>query len=160
VCIPAHAFGTCVPSDDLFLSPQHRVVVAGENCELLFGRAEVFVAARHLLGSVARPADPGEDVHYHHLLLDRHEILLANDLACESFQPARRTIDPMTGENRAALEAVLATLGEAEMLARPDALPTLTAHEAQVLTHAMMTQAAKSGTVRLDRAGTRQGAFA
>jgi hypothetical protein len=102
-------------------------------CELFFGSPRVFVIARHLPLSVAHSPEPDAEVVYYHLLLDQHYVLLANGLPCESFQPARRTVEALSPEARASLDATLAVLGEAAMLARPDALPTLASYEARVL---------------------------
>jgi Hint domain len=137
VRIPAHAFGPGMPSRDLDVSPQHRVVVEGPACELLFGMPRAFVVAKHLLGTLAHTPKsddgPDEGIEYVHLLLDRHEILVSNGLSSESFQPARRMLELMSGENLDRLMAALEVLGADAMLARPDALTTLSSREARVL---------------------------
>jgi hypothetical protein len=133
IVISANAFGPGLPMCDLAVSPQHRIVVEGPECELFFGSPRVFVIARHLPLSVAHSPEPDAEVVYYHLLLDQHYVLLANGLPCESFQPARRTVEALSPEARASLDATLAVLGEAAMLARPDALPTLASYEARVL---------------------------
>lgn len=133
VRIPAHAIRPGLPERDLDLSPQHRIVLEGAACELLFGLPRVFVAARHLLGTIAHVPEEVEDVRYLHVLLEDHEIILGNGLPSESFQPARRMIELMTGRTRASLMATLDALGAQAMLTRPDALPTLKSYEAQAL---------------------------
>jgi len=133
VRIPAHAFAPGLPERDLDLSPQHRIVLEDPACDLLFGTPRVFVNARHLLGTLARVPQEGEEVRYVHLLLERHEILLAEGLPAESFQPARRMVDLMVGPMRDSLMRTLEVLGAEAMLARPDALPTLKSPEAAVL---------------------------
>lgn len=132
VRVPAHAFGPGLPTRDLDLSPQHRVVVEGAACELLFGMPRAFVVARHLLGSVAHSPEAEDGVQYVHLMLDTHEIVVGNGLPSESFQPARRMLEIMTGDNLARLNAALDVLGADAMLTRPDALPTLSSREAKV----------------------------
>lgn len=133
IVIRAHAFGPGLPICDLAVSPQHRIVVEGPECELFFGSPRVFVVARHLPLTVAHSPVPEAEVRYYHLLLDQHYVLLANGLPCESFQPARRTVEALSPVARASLDATLAVLGEVEMLTRPDALPTLASYEARVL---------------------------
>jgi hypothetical protein len=140
VTIRANAFGAGLPLRDLMVSPQHRIVVEGPDCELLFDSARVFVIARHLPDAVAHSPDPEGDVVYYHILLENHEILLANGLPVESFQPARRMVEAMSGEARAALDATLDVLGAEAMLTRPDALPTLAAYEARVLSGSIVAQ--------------------
>ena len=136
--IPAHAVRPGCPERDLDLSPQHRIVLDGPACELLFGLPRVFVVANHLVGTLAEVVEDAEGVTYVHLLLEEHEILLGNGLPSESFQPARRVIEGMTGPARAALDATLAVLGAEAMLSRPDALPTLRSPEARVLLHRLV----------------------
>ncbi|MFN5998168.1 MAG: Hint domain-containing protein [Paracoccaceae bacterium] len=132
VHVRAHAFGPGLPDRDLVLSRQHRIVVESAACELLFGESRAFVLAGHLPAGLASSPDPTEDVVYFHILLETHEILLANGLAAESFQPARRLIETLSVPTRQSLDEVLAVLGEQAMLTRPDALPTLTQREAQL----------------------------
>jgi Hint domain len=134
VVIPAGAIGAGIPDADLKVSPQHRIAIAAPGCELLFGLDSVFVPARFLLDSVAVQAEPAEEVVYHHILLEDHELLLSNGMVSESFQPARRMIEVMSDNIRETLMATLETLDVTEtMLSRPDALPTLTRREAEVL---------------------------
>jgi hypothetical protein len=128
-----HAFGPGLPDRELVLSPQHRVVVEGPVCQLLFGLERAFVIARHLPDHMAETPDPESDVVYFHILLSGHKILLANGLPCESLQPSRRMIEALSAEAQASLLAAIAGLGPEEMLTRPDALPTLTHREAHVL---------------------------
>lgn len=132
--IPAGAIRPGVPDADLKVSPQHRIAIDAPGCELLFGVETVFVPARFLLDYLAVRATSTEDVVYHHVLLENHELLVSNGLISESFQPARRMIEIMSHEMRATLMATLEALEATEaMLSRPDALPTLARHEAAVL---------------------------
>lgn len=133
VRVPANAFGPGLPVRDLDLSPQNRIVVEGAACELLFGMPRAFVIARHLLGSIAHTPDTDDGVTYVHLLLDSHGIVVGNGLPSESFQPARRMLDIMTGDNLSRLNAALEVPGLDGMLTRPDALQTLSSREAKVL---------------------------
>lgn len=133
VHLHAHAFGRGLPERELVLSPQHRIVVEGAACELLFGTERAFVVARHLTAPFASMPEPEADVTYFHVLLERHEILIANGLPCESLQPARQMIDALSSAARNGLKAVVDTLGAEALMTRPDALPTLNHREASVL---------------------------
>lgn len=137
VHVRAHAFGPGLPERELVLSPQHRIVVEGPACELLFGMERAFVIARHLPAHMAEMPDPHDEVVYFHLLLSEHEILRANGLPCESLQPARRMIEALSTAAEESLLGVLSALGMDGMLQRPDALPTLNHREARVLFAAM-----------------------
>lgn len=137
VHLRAGAFGPGLPESDLVLSPQHRVVVEGPACELLFGLERAFVIARHLPEPFATRPEPEADVTYYHLFLENHEVLVTNGLPSESLQPARRMIEAMSDEARESLMAVLEVLGTDAMLTRPDALPTLNHRETRVLLAAL-----------------------
>lgn len=131
--IPAHAIRRGMPDRDLDLSPQHRIVIDGAACELMFGQPRVLVVAKHLVGTLAQVVEDDAGVTYFHLLFEEHEILLSNALPSESFQPARRMVEQMAGGAQTALMATLDALGAEAMLTRPDALPTLRSPEARVL---------------------------
>ena len=77
-----------VPARRTRLSPQHRVLMTGPQAELHFEDSEVFAKAKHLTGrgGVGRD-DHSRSVTYVHLLLDRHEVLMADGMWSESFRP-------------------------------------------------------------------------
>jgi Hint domain len=153
VRIPANAFGPSTPDADLFVSPQHRIVLEGHMAELLFGEARVLVAAKHLIGAFADKVEPDADVDYFHILTEGHEILVSNGLPTESFQPARRMIDVMAADTRAILEQTLSVLGRHDMLSRKDALLSLKRHEAQLLAELMQRpQVARRGPASIKAA--------
>jgi hypothetical protein len=143
--IPAGALGAAGPQADLFVSPQHRVVIEGAAPSLLFGEERVLVAAKHLVQSgIAEQMNPGEEVRYFHVMLEEHELLVTNGLVTESFQPARRTLDVMSTENQERLVAAIEALGVEQMLTRPDALPSLNHREGIAL--GAMLKAMATGT--------------
>jgi hypothetical protein len=75
VRIRAGAFGKRLPSRDLLLSPEHAVFVDG-----------VLIPVRALTGCAGIDVDPDiETVTYFHVELDRHAVLLAEGLPCESW---------------------------------------------------------------------------
>jgi hypothetical protein len=74
VRVTVGAFGRSLPSRDLFLSPDHAVFVDGN-----------LVPVRHLINGVSIVQESREAVTYWHVELDRHEVILAEGLACESF---------------------------------------------------------------------------
>ncbi|KPP93105.1 MAG: Hint domain [Rhodobacteraceae bacterium HLUCCA08] len=113
VRIRAGAFGL---HRDLLLSPQHRVLVRDTLAELMFGEAEVLVAAKDLVNDRTVRVVEGGEVTYVHLLFDRHQVIWSEGLATESFLPGPQTseafeadivaeitelfpeLDPMTGQ--------------------------------------------------------------
>ena len=99
---------------------------------MLFGEAEVLVAATHLtrLAGV-EPVFP-QGVTYLHILFDGHEIVCADGAWSESFQPAQRMLDGMGAEQADEILALFPDLPLAEV-AFPAARLSLKAHEARVL---------------------------
>jgi hypothetical protein len=82
------ALGGDIPTEDLRLSPGHRVVLRGLRAQALFNVPEVLVTARDLVDGRAIRQDLAlHGVTYVHLLLEEHQVLLANGVACESFHP-------------------------------------------------------------------------
>jgi hypothetical protein len=110
----------------LLVSPQHRLLIRDSRAELLFGVAEVLAPALGLVDgtTVRRRAMPR--VVYVHLLLDRHEILLAEGCAAESLLPGMRLRADMPGLDAALAQAArehgparpLLTVAEARLWAR------------------------------------------
>lgn len=88
-------FETGVLGNDrpLLVSPQHRVLIEGWQAELLFGETEVLSAAVHLVNGSTIRRVPDRAVSYHHILFDRHEIVMSNGAPTESFFPGETILD-------------------------------------------------------------------
>ncbi len=129
------ALGRGLPLRNTLVSPQHRMLIEGAGPEMLFGEAEVLVAASHLTGlaGVAQTLPAG--VTYIHLLLDRHEIICANGSWTESFQPADRMLSAMDSAQRNEIAEIFPDL-MVESEAYQSARLSLKAHEARVLLQA------------------------
>lgn len=132
VRIAADAFGPGAPRRDVMVSPQHRVLVRHAHAELLFGEAEVLVAAKHLLGrpGISR-CDCSEPVHYVHLLCDSHEVLQTEGIWSESFQPGEMSSVAWDKAQRQELQALFPQLPTAQTA--PSARPSLKRYEAAAL---------------------------
>jgi hypothetical protein len=74
VRIKRGAFGRGLPARDLLLSPDHAVYAEG-----------VLIPVRHLIDGVRIVQRPVRRAHYFHVELDRHDIVLAEGLAVESY---------------------------------------------------------------------------
>ena len=81
----------------LFVSPQHRILLTGWRAELFAGQPEVLAAATHLVNDSTIRAVQMDRVTYHHIMFDRHEVIEAEGLACESLFPG----DQIMGQDRA-----------------------------------------------------------
>jgi hypothetical protein len=88
VRIKAGTFGN---HDTLMVSPQHRVLIRDALAELLFGEAEVLVAAKDLINDRSIRSVVGGQVDYAHLYFDQHQIIFSNGLATESLLPGPQT---------------------------------------------------------------------
>jgi Ca2+-binding RTX toxin-like protein len=130
VRIAAGALGQGVPHAPVTVSPQHRVLIVDPQSEMLFGEAEVLVAAQHLVDDVTVTQPYLADATYVHLLFDRHEVVQTSGLWSESFQPAERTLAGMDIAQRNEIKALFPDLSPQTY---PAARPTLKAHEARVL---------------------------
>ncbi|SFR47574.1 Hint domain-containing protein [Yoonia tamlensis] len=140
VRIPANAIAENVPSSDLFVSAQHRIVLEGSWCDLLFSEERILTPAKHLVGAIAEWVDPDADVAYFHILFDDHEILVSNGAPTESFQPALRAFNGISAEMRASLSAVVEPQRLKELFMRPDAMRSLNASEALTLIGALFAK--------------------
>jgi hypothetical protein len=74
VRIEAGAFGPSQPIRDLVLSPDHAVFADS-----------VLIPVRHLVNGSTIRHEPVDAVTYWHVELDRHDIMLAEGLPCESY---------------------------------------------------------------------------
>lgn len=130
--IAAGALGHGLPLRTMKVSPQHRMLMEGAKAEMLFGEAEVLVAATHLavLAGVEQKLTAG--ISYIHVMFDRHEIICANGAWTESFQPALRMLGGMNEAQAAEISALFPDLAGAEF-DYPAARLSLKAHEARVL---------------------------
>ncbi|MDH3263355.1 MAG: Hint domain-containing protein, partial [Paracoccaceae bacterium] len=141
----ASCLGPGLPSDDLLLSPQHRLLLSGWRVELHLGEAEVLAPARQLLGwpgiGVARDCT---QVSYFHLMFDRHEIVRANGLPAESFFFGDRMRDGLAEDQ---VQEILALFPE---------LATVAPRPARPFTHAYEVAALGSATQTLRQAGESQ----
>lgn len=86
VIIRADALGPGVPSADLMVSQQHRILVRSKIAERMFSCREVLVAAKHLceLDGV-EIVEQSTGVSYFHILFEKHEIVQSNGAETESL---------------------------------------------------------------------------
>lgn len=137
------AAGALGEHEPLCLSPEHRVLVQATLAEMFFGEAEVLVAAKHLVNDRTIRALPGGEVEYLHLMFDRHQVIWAGGLPCESFFPAKQSFSAL---ERDALDELLAIFPEIDPETGagygPAARRVLKGFEAQVMMDGMMVNRA------------------
>ncbi|QDC07919.1 Hint domain-containing protein [Oceanicola sp. D3] len=81
------AAGTLGNTRDLVVSQQHRILIEGWRAQMYFGEDEVLVAAKSLLGHDGVHLMPCREVTYLHLMFEGHEIIEAEGVPTESFDP-------------------------------------------------------------------------
>ncbi|MCJ8139339.1 Hint domain-containing protein [Falsirhodobacter halotolerans] len=80
------ALGDGLPTSDLLVSQQHRILVRSKIAMRLFGSSEALVAAKHLtLLEGIEIFDTTKEVEYFHILFDGHQVIFAEDTATESL---------------------------------------------------------------------------
>ena len=119
------ALGGGLPKRALVVSPQHRLMVRSAIAGRMFGAQEVLVAAVQLVGlpGIERYR-PKHGVHYVHLRLDRHQIVLAEGAPAETLLFAPGSLAALSVAQRAELRAIFPHLsaffcGASEVPARP-----------------------------------------
>ncbi len=113
VKIVANCFGKGRPFEDLYVSPNHRILIESHLCALWFVTHQVFSAAKYLVdGKGISAAPPDFLVVYYHLLFDQHEVIFSNGLASESFHPGQVGLDAFGAEVRAEILTLFPELGD------------------------------------------------
>lgn len=136
VRLTAGAFGIARPDRDLIVSPQHRMLVRGAAARALFAEEEVLVRACDLVnGRQIRFEGGMPELHYIHLMFERHQILTANGLETESFHPASTRFEMIAPEQRAGLLALLPEVAENPLSYGACARRALKPSEAAILRH-------------------------
>lgn len=120
--IRAGALGVDSPSQDLIVSPQHRVLVRSRIAQRMFGTFEVLVAAKQLLSLDGfELATDLTEVEYFHIMFDRHEVVRSNGADTESLYTgvqALRMVGPAAREELLTLFPDLVDAGRATLPAR------------------------------------------
>lgn len=109
--------GALCNTQDLLLSPRHKVLVTGWKAEMLFGEDEMLVPIKHLCNgrSIFCERDLGF-VMYYHLLCDHHEVVFADGAPVETLDYAFLAGLPVTHPDRQEVEALFpGLLGSSRM---------------------------------------------
>lgn len=108
VRIKAGALGKGLPSRDLLVSQNHRLLFEDACTELYFGESDVLVAAKHLC--VLPGVDiviPEKPLAYYHILCGAHDILTANGCAAESMLLGEEALISIAPDDLARLDTLL-----------------------------------------------------
>lgn len=114
------ALGPDVPTQPITLSRQHRVLLRSALVQRMCHKAEIFVAAKDLLGlkgvSVVETCDP---VTYYHIACDRHEVVMANGMPTETLLFGEQALKALPLAQRAELAAIFPDLMTSDQRATP-----------------------------------------
>ncbi|WP_430447966.1 Hint domain-containing protein [Rhodophyticola sp.] len=128
VVIAAGAIGN---SEELVVSPEHRIYFEDLALDLLFGHDRALVAAKHLVGLPGVDRRTGGTITYTHLMFDRHRIVDANGCLSESFFPADMALAALDYEPMAELLSLYPDLIRRPAAYGPTAAPVLRRYEAE-----------------------------
>ncbi|MFZ9948649.1 MAG: Hint domain-containing protein [Gemmobacter sp.] len=125
--------GTLGNRDDLYVSPQHRILLQGWRAEILSGEPQVLAAAIDLVnGGTIRQVEVAE-VEYFHLLFDAHQIVWSNAVPSESLHVSRNSVASLRPEQRHEIATLFPELLATERPLVAIVRPTLRPFEARIL---------------------------
>lgn len=134
VLIAADALGPGLPARPMRVSPQHRILMAGPEAEMMFGSHEVLIPALHMVGLPGITRDTAPTVTYIHVMCDRHEVIRGDGIWSESFQPGDLSLAGLDADQRAELFHLFPELEAADgRQSYVAARMTLKSHEARAL---------------------------
>ncbi|MEM7441262.1 MAG: Hint domain-containing protein, partial [Pseudomonadota bacterium] len=129
------SFGAGMPERDMWVSPQHRMLVQGNRTLLNYGEADVLAPAKGLLDDYNVTVDYGlKETTYIHIMFDRHEIVWANGTPTESFHPGQHSISTIEEAARDELFEIFPELQDSPERYGPSARLSLKVREAAALT--------------------------
>ncbi len=132
------ALGEGLPTADLCVSPNHRVVVRGPAVDLLIGETESLIPAKFLtrLPGVMRERNLSS-VTYFHLLFDTHQIVLSNGTPSESLHPGEVAMNSLHDALRREILAIFPELDRSRLQYGPTARQVLNRREAALVVQSL-----------------------
>ncbi len=116
--IRAGALGNDLPEQDLYVSPQHRVLVKSNVAKNMFGDSEVLVAAKQLLAMDGiEVCEDTDGVDYYHFMFEGHEVVFSNGAPTESLYTGPQALKTLTPEAREEIFALFPELSEVNHMA-------------------------------------------
>lgn len=82
-------------SADIYVCPNHRLLLSGPEAMLLFANREVLIPARHFVNGDTVVVEPERSAHFFHVLLDQPELIYCEASTCESLVPAPEMLEKL-----------------------------------------------------------------
>jgi len=121
-------------TEDLRVSPQHRILLSGWRAEIHLGMSEVLVPAKSLINGETILREIGGEIEYFHIMFDRHELVYAAGIESESFHPGETGWNALTDASREEILSLFPELRDEGFKAYGvTARPTIKPREAQFL---------------------------
>ncbi len=133
ILITAGALGNDLPSRDMLVSPNHRMLINDPSVHLLLGESEILVAAKHLVGNPGISRAKVDQVTYCHFMFESHEIVWSDGVWSESFQPGAQALAGLDHAQRTEVFTLFPELESAPSTVFPTARPVAQKHEAALL---------------------------
>ena len=92
--------GSIGNTEDLLVSPNHRILAQNSEISFLFEQSEVLIAAKLLVNGTDIVIFHAEEVEYVHFMFDRHEIVQSHGIWSESFYPGVVAMDSIDEGSR------------------------------------------------------------
>lgn len=108
--IKKNALGKGTPKRDLYVSKQHRILLHSTITKRMYGKHEILVPAKDLVGMHGISEAPIKgDITYYHILMENHEILIAEGTPAESLYLGAEAVHAIAPE---ALEEIENIFGD------------------------------------------------
>ena len=142
VVIAPGALGPGVPDRPLAVSKNHCLSITGSWSQLNMGADAVLLPAKHVPQAMRLKWNGAtRSVTYHNVLLDMHDVVVANKAPAESLYPGPRAVAVLDDNGQRILDGIVTRRGDYG----PTCQPLLRRYEAQVLCSEMI------GSQRLKR---------
>lgn len=139
VNIQTGALGPGLPSTDLTVSQQHRVLISDWRVEFHFALDQMLVAAKHLVDNEFIKIDHTcTKITYFHIMFDAHKVIYSNDLPTESFHPGEMALSALNLATQSEIFTLFPQLQHDTQDFGGIVHPALKAYEAKVLSSQLM----------------------
>ena len=111
-------------TQDLFVSPNHRIALRSAVAELMIDQHEFLVPAKHLLDHPGVSSVKMETIVYYHMLFDQHELVQSNGIWSESLHPGAQALSTLQLQSRLEVLELFPELNadQSHALSRPEIL--------------------------------------